>query len=153
MCCGQGTLCFEIVKAMPTTAVAFAVLFVSIAQFRLAKAKLKEDLFDRRHAIFQKLWGILSQTAQKGARESAQPGLFTPFNNIAPEAKFLFGAEIEKYISDAATKWVTLKALEGEALGPGNAERIAALMTWFFDEASVGVKKLFDPYLSFEKWK
>src|ERR1017187_8988162 len=143
MCCGQGTLCFEIVKNLPTTAVALAVFFVSYAQYTVAQGKLKHDLFERRHAIFQKLWEILSQTALHGAREGGPTGLATPFNNFAPEAKFLFGKKIERYISDAATKWANLKALEAESLRTGNAEKIATLQEWFHKEADKDVKKLF----------
>jgi hypothetical protein len=153
MCCEQGTLCFEILKTLPTTLVAVAVFFVARAQYKVTKANLKQDLFDRRFAIFQKLWEILSTTALKGAEHLKPPGVATPFNNFAPEAKFLFGGEVEMYIFKAADDWSTLRALEAESLRPGNAEKIADLSMWFHAEADKGVKKLFDPYLSFEKWK
>ena len=47
----QGTTCFEILKIIPTAAIALIVAAITLQQWRVAKAKLKLDLFDRRYKI------------------------------------------------------------------------------------------------------
>lgn len=43
----------EIVKTAPTVALATAAVIIAWQQYRLAKAKLNLDLFDRRFAVFK----------------------------------------------------------------------------------------------------
>ena len=114
-------------------------------------------MFDKRYLIFHKTWSILSETAASGA-SFRNYGLYTPFNNFLPEAAFLFGKDVERYLNDATTKWAELKALESERDGQGvnqqeNIARASDLKQWFFHEASAGAKELFGRYLNFERWK
>ena len=97
MTCEQGSLCFEWLKTVPTTIVAFAVAAIAIEQWRVAKAKLKLDLFDKRYAIFLDTWKIMSEVITKGPR-SQNYGLGNPFSNFIPQARFLFGKDIESYL-------------------------------------------------------
>jgi len=71
---------------------------------------------------------------------------------------FLFGPEVETYLSDAAGKWARLRGLEsligeGEPRTPERAEELGGLRGWFANQADTGVKELFAPYLNFEKWR
>lgn len=161
VCCTLGTLCFELVKGMPAAFVALVIglIAASIAyrQYRVAHAKLKLDLFDKRYTIFLDTWTILSSVVSSGVQ--ATGGLTTPFNNLIPQAAFLFGSDIENYLTTAVRKWADLWALQVRTQGNGNvvqpqdiAER-AGLERWFIDEATQGAKARFGKYLNFEKWR
>jgi hypothetical protein len=95
--CIQGTICFEWMKGVPAAFVTFIIGCIAARiiynQFRVAQAKLKLDLFDKRYDVFHKTWLIMSGVVHKGTRD-AQYGLGTPFNNFLPQAKFLFGKDI-----------------------------------------------------------
>lgn len=154
----------EVVKALlpglPAAIVALVVAMVGwrIAQHQtaIAQAKLKLDLFEKRFPIFQQTWEIMSEVAREGTR-TKNWGLGTPFNNFAPQAAFLFGREIEAYLSEAATNWIDLNTIEAENEDPAararNAARRRELKQWFHNEASTGLKERFGRYLDFERWR
>lgn len=159
--CANGTVCFELVKGIPTAAVALVVGIVggliAYRQAVIAEAKLKHDLFERRYAIFLETWKIMSEVVVKGTREKNY-GLGNPFSNFIPQARFLFGKDVETYLLDAVKKWADLNAIEGEignveARTPDLAQRRYDLSGWFHEQADSGVKGLFGPYLNFEKWR
>jgi hypothetical protein len=159
--CINGSVCFELIKGIPTAAVALVVGIVggliAYRQAIIAKAKLKYDLFEKRYAIFLETWKILSEVVMKGTRETNY-GLGNPFSNFIPQARFLFGRDVEAYLFQAVRKWADLNAIEGE-LGnagpraPGLAQRRYELSGWFHEQADSGAKALFGPYLNFEKWR
>ena len=160
-CCAQGSICFELVKGLPTFFVTLIIGIIAAGiayrQYAVAKAKLKLDLFERRYAIFHQTWEILSEVAKNGAREKNY-GFGTPFNNFLPEAAFLFGKPIERYLKEAASRWAGLRAVEAETDGAGidraaNIAKASELQNWFFEQASTGAKAQFGPYLDFENWK
>ena len=129
--------------------------FIARHQAAVAAAKLKLDLFEKRYPIFLETWQIMSEVVFKGTRVRNY-GLGNPFSNFIPQAGFLFGKQVEEYLSGAATKWIRLRALEsqiGSAQAPAIVEEKANLMDWFDSQAKGGVKQLFSPYLDFEKWK
>lgn len=152
---------FELVKGLPA---AFVTLIIGLIaggiafrQYAVAKAKLKLDLFEKRYAIFHQTWAILSEAATKDTREKNY-GFATPFNNFLPEAAFLFGKPIERYLDEASRKWIELRALEAERDGAGieraaNIAKESVLKGWFFEQASRGAKTQFGRYLDFENWK
>jgi hypothetical protein len=152
----------DLVKGLPAAFVALIIgaIAASIAyrQYRVAAAKLKLDLFDKRFAVFHKTWAILSETVISGTRGRGY-GMSTPFNNFLPEAAFLFGKDVEKYLDEAATKWAELRGLEGAESRAEGAKlesittRQTELNLWFHKEASEGAKRLFGRYLNFERWK
>jgi hypothetical protein len=69
MYCVQGTTCFEFFKLAPTALIALIVAGITFGQWRVARAKLKLDLFDRRYKIFHQTWAALSGTVMRGTRE------------------------------------------------------------------------------------
>jgi hypothetical protein len=103
-------------KGLPAAFVALVIgciaARITYNQFRVAEAKLKLDLFERRYNIFHETWKTLSEVVGKGTREKNY-GFGTPFNNYIPEAKFLFGADIETYLNTLASKWAKLHGIEG----------------------------------------
>jgi hypothetical protein len=148
----------DILKGLPAGVVALIVAAISWRQYLVAKAKLKLDLFERRYAIFQQTWEILSEVVSHGTREKAY-GLATPFNNFLPQARFLLGKKIAAYLDIASSNWAELHGLEGERTDIAGADlqnniaRTTELKGWFFKEASEGCKQQFDEYLDFERWK
>jgi len=142
--------------ALVTLTIGIVGGLIAHRQATVAEAKLKLDLFERRYPIFQETWEIMSEVAMKGTREKNY-GLGNPFSNFMPRARFLFGAEVEAYLSTAVKKWADLHAFETEREDPAaaaqNAEQVRQLKEWFFEQASSGLKNLFAPYLDFEKWR
>ncbi len=159
--CLSGSICFELIKGLPAAVVTFGIgliaAYVAWRQYELASAKLKLDLFERRYAIFHQVWVIFSETVLDGAAKRNH-GFATPFNNLLPEAAFLFGKEIEGYLNEAARKWTELQAAEVEsnelrASSHQWIEKKRELLNWFEEQASRGVKQQFGRYLNFERWK
>ena len=158
MCCGP--VCVGLVQGVPAALVALTVgivgWLIARRQAAIAQAKLKLDLFEKRYPIFQQTWEIMSAVAQNGTR-GHNYGLGNPFSNYKPRAGFLFGEEVEAYLSAAVDKWVDLSTLEAEGEDPAaaalNAARVRELKNWFYKQASTGLKELFGPYLDFEKWR
>jgi hypothetical protein len=165
MSCYQGSICFEMMKGVPAgAATLLAGIIVSIIawrQFKVAQAKLKLDLFERRYKIFEQVWTIASTTVRYGARYPGfgNVGLATPFNNFRPEAAFLFGKRMEAYIDELAHNWSELHGLEGEKDRPDDPNRLkniarqSELEEYFFAQANMGVRLWFAPFLNFERWK
>jgi hypothetical protein len=161
-CCVPGSNCFEWIKVLSPTVVAlvFGVIAARITwnQYQVAHAKLKLDLFERRYAIFMKVWGITSNIVHYGPALGRPDGLGiigTPFNDIKPEAAFLFGKKIDTYIAELATKWAQYRAheeLSGEEASK-NVENGIVLKNYFFEQANVGVKGQFASFLNFANWK
>jgi hypothetical protein len=158
MCCGP--ICIALVQGIPaalvTLTVGIAGWVIARRQVAVAQAKLKLDLFEKRLPIFQQTWEVMSEVVREGTRKKNY-GLGNPFSNFMPQARFLFGREVEAYLSDAVKKWADLYAFEAEAVDATarvqNAAKVADLKRWFFEQASTGVKQLFGPYLDFEKWR
>lgn len=150
-------LVLELVKGAPTALIALLAVCIAYHQYRVSRAKLKLDLFEKRYAIFLETWKILSKTATSGTRTELY-GLGNPFSNFLPQAAFLFGKDIEDYLINAIHRWTELWGLEGESGGLGvdpvqNAQKISEIKNWFFEEASNGAKIRFGTYLDFEVWK
>jgi hypothetical protein len=158
VCCGP--VCIALVQGIPTALVALTVgivgSYIAYRQASVAKAKLKLDLFEKRYPIFQQTWEIMSETALRGTRVRHY-GFGNPFSNFMPQARFLFGKNVEAYLSNAVNRWAELHGYEGEredALAAAqHAARVAELKGWFHQQASTGLRELFDPYLDFEKWR
>lgn len=154
--CSAGTVCFELIKGIPAAVVALLVgvlaSWIGYQQYRVGRAKLNLDLFDKRYLVFQKTWEFLS---------SPPPGMFGsgPFDNLIPQASFLFGPEVAEYMRTAsrhATELATIGARargRGDVIAPEDIPRDTELHNWFFQEASVGVKSIFGRYLDFAEWR
>ena len=111
MCCVSGSICFELIKGVPTALVAVVIggigAMIAYRQVVIAQAKLKLDLFDKRYAIFLETWKILSEVVRTGTR-GTNYGLGNPFSNFIPQARFLFGRDIEAYLNETVSKWSEL---------------------------------------------
>jgi hypothetical protein len=160
--CISGSICFELIKGIPVAFVALIIGLIAAGiawrQFRVAKTKLRLDMFDKRYPIYLETWKILSEVAREGTRVRSY-GLGNPFSNFIPQARFLYGKDVETYLSHAVEMWTELWGIEGETAdlqGPArlnNIERRRELRNWFFEQASSGAKELFGRYLDFENWE
>ena len=156
MNCVQGSICFEWLKGIPTTLVALVVAAIAVEQWRVAKAKLKLDLFDKRYAIFLETWRIMSEVVTAGTK-TQNYGLGNPFSNFIPQARFLFGKDIETYLRTAVKNWADLKAADTMVghIRENALENTAtrnSLIDWFMTQADHGLKDRFGRYLNFERW-
>ena len=155
-----GPICIAIIQGIPAGLVTLTIGIVAGVmahrQAAVAEGKLKLDLFEQRFPIFQETWEIMSLVVMKGTREKNY-GLSHPFANFTPRARFLFGEDVGDYLSKAASNWIELNGYEGECddavSRAQHAARVAELKRWFHEQASTGVKDVFAPYLSFEKWR
>jgi hypothetical protein len=165
MTCGPA--CIALIQGIPTGLATITVGLLAWTMARrqadiahrqaaIAEGKFKLDLFERRYPIFEETWKIMSETVMRGTREK-NFGLSHPFANFTPSARFLFGPDVGDYLSKATSNWIELNGYEGEredaAARAQNAARVAELKHWFHAQASSGVKDVFAPYLSFEKWR
>jgi hypothetical protein len=123
---------------------------VAKAQKEIAQAKLRADLFDRRYEVFLDVWQALSSVSVNDS-VTAHGGFGTPFNKLRGKSLFLFGHDIDNYISEAHSKWVKLGGLiRGD--DPKTAFDRAEIEGWFYEQANGAARARFEPYLSFKNW-
>jgi hypothetical protein len=156
--CRAEPLCFELAKGVPAALVALIIGLVAAGiawrQYQVARAKFKLDLFEKRYDIFFKTWGHLSSMINNGLG----PTPLSDFDNEGPKAAFLFGSDIEAYMKEVSSNriklWTVAQATtaNGGVLPPKHIAEHTALLEWFFQEGSEGVKKKFAPYLDFSNW-
>ena len=155
MYCCAGTICFELMKGIPTAIAALFVgllaAYVAYQNYKVGRAKLNLDLFEKRYGIFEKTWAFLS---------SPPAGLFdSSLDNLIPQASFLFGHEVAEYMRKASRNASELANIDiraqarGNVIAPEDIPRITELQTWFISEATVGVKEVFGHYLDFSAWR
>lgn len=162
--CGKDTLCFQMVQGIPSAMVALTVgivgAYIAWRQYATARAKLKLDLFTLRYELFMAVWTHLSHIKQIGAevKEShrSQYEAYKNFRNNLPQAGFLFGKDIERYLEEIDKNqfdlWGLELKLEKGGLDQAEAAQREALKTWFDQEARTAKNK-FKPYLDLRNWK
>src|SRR6266403_2719482 len=163
MDCVQGSICFEMMKGVPagivTLVIGAVAGLITYRQYRVTRAQLKLDLFDKRYAIFNKAWLAMSNAATLTATlrltvPQDDDDLITPFNLLLPEAVFLFGREIEDYLNELSKQFTHLHRVakyhpisaEDEAQ---HAARMQASQTYFIDQVKQGARAKFGVYLGF----
>jgi hypothetical protein len=155
ICCVPGTICFEMMKGGPAAFVALIIGLIAagiaLNQYRVTRAKLNLDLFEKREPIFHKTWGVLS-TAQN-TKSRPYGGSDPEFTNLLPQAKFLFGPEIKAYMELINANMIELWMLDQNAIHQvADNNKRYELSMWFSHEATVGVKEKFGKYLDFGQW-
>ena len=155
----QPSILLELVKGLPAAFVALVIgaiaTWIAYNQYKVARAKLNLDLFDKRHHIFQKTWECLSQIYGENSKKRLQD-----FTNLIPEASFIFGKDIGNYMKEISNKIIEFNILNTKIqnasnghLGENDINRNAELATWLLNEASTGSRKMFSEYLDFSNWK
>ena len=107
---------WEIVAALGTIGsflAAGAALWISnrVAreQKRLTEHQLKQDLFDRRFAVYRTVDGFLCAVA--GADGVPRHQDMRPFFKAQDEADFLFGLDVKDFLNEVKTKTFRLRTL------------------------------------------
>ena len=125
---------------------------------RIAQAKLKLDLFDKRYRLYELLRVFLSDGMEPDD-EKRLVELRSNFSQCVPQAYFLFGKEIGAYFNDVceAAEKHRLRTFELRNLkDPAARQRISEphreLSEWLQEQRS-GLVERFGPYLDFENWR
>jgi hypothetical protein len=154
----------EAFRVLPTALVALLVGFfglkvqsaqnnISQAQHRVSEERLNLDLFERRLKIFHATWAA----ASGGLSYTPASTVPVEFTNLYPEASFLFGPEVEEYMKEV-TQHLNQASLYLMHFGHGPVrqdlvEKHLENQQWLINAATVGVRRVFAPYLDFSAWR
>lgn len=151
----------ELVKGLPaafvTLVIGLIAAGIAFRQYRIARAKFKLDLFDKRHVVFLETWAFISLMLDP--KRFIEVEEVMAFRREAANARFLFGSDIKHFV-DVVEK----KSLErGDAIvavrkAATEAERneAARLVEETSDWATREVKLIhdrFSSYLDFSNWR
>src|SRR5262249_16004541 len=138
-----------------TLVVGLGVVYVAFQQYRLAREKLKLELFEKRFAVFAAARAFLSFILVEA---KAPIGKLFEYRGSVAEASFLFGEEITGYLDEIdkkALRFHTTNQIMGQRpVVPNHAQIIeenSALLAWLVDQLPQ-LKVRFAPYLKFKTW-
>ncbi len=149
----------DLLKDLPIAIISLIIgsMFIWIAyrHTEATKAKLKFDLFEKRHFVFMATWTYLSDLARKTPVTTTD--IFNFSTNTA-SAKFLFGNDIVQFLEEAKLKGIQLGTAEHTMSWPqsekahidASADR-HAVVSWVENELT-RVKDRFKPYLDLSRW-
>lgn len=139
--------------------VSIGACVVAAEQWRVARAKFRLDLFERRYALFELVWGFLSANVRD---DEDLPAQRLNLQNHLPQIFFLFGDEMGNHVDkEVLPRAIQMEMHRRTANHPGaiNPEAVQAaamaitgLYAWFSTEAS-SARDRFKPFLGFEEWK
>ena len=137
-----------------TLIVGSAVAIIAWQQWRVARDKLRLDLFDRRYKVFEATRKFLTMTVKKARFDDAQ--LFEFCAGIA-DAEFLFGNDVVDYLAQIRKRALEARAhheeLQSLPVGDERSRRVQAKtdqILWSGDQLDLMIKT-FSPYLNFSK--
>lgn len=147
------------VIAAVAAAISLGAIVVASEQWRVARAKFRLDLFDKRYVLYEQLWSFMSGHVRD---EPALNKLRIELQNNIPKFYFLFGREIGRYVEEEVMQrsitfgfhQATLARAEiatpaaYEAAAKGSTE----VYQWFYSEGTA-LRSRFAPFLAFEEWK
>ena len=152
------TLSFEFARGLPvfvaTLVIGGLAALIAWRQWKVAQAKLKLDLFEKRYAIFLSAWDKLTRVVESDI-SFQRPG---ELDNLRPQAQFLFGDEIFTYMvmiseNEFQVSVITAKSrASGNIMPPDDSAKYLELMSLFRHEASEGCRIKFGRYLDFSSW-
>lgn len=170
----HGTISFLMIKVLPTLftlVTALAASWISLQQWRISKAKLKLDLFDKRYEIFLLIWNSLSIANKNFDNDFKYNNLNIEnskikrlqmenvgINNILPKIEFIFGKEIFNYTKEIYKKLGDFDSINFKIshLDSDSEERnllnkkFLDLTSWFENEARDGCRSKFGKYMNFD---
>lgn len=101
----------DILQALATPAIAFAGICIAWAQWRINKAHLKHELFEKRYAIYRGATDYLSSIMRHGkALEDEQ----FKFRQSIQGSKFIFDSDVCGILDDIWSKSVDLECIQFE---------------------------------------
>jgi hypothetical protein len=170
----QGIWTSELAKGLPAAFVALAIGLVAAViawrQARIAEAKLKLDLFEKRLKVFDAVWALLAASHVKPGEPDQTVAAFYA---QLPNAGFLFDDSVRTYVERIRGKLQELQHAaeslrvhhESRPAYPMSDEMVvfnrehASLMdamhqlqAWFLEQAEP-CRAMFATHLSFGKWR
>lgn len=146
----------DILKALAAPIVAYAALRVSRQQVRINESKLRLDMYDRRVKVYGAVKNLLGAFMTDGRLSTSD---LMRFREQIVEADFLFGEEVQAYLTDMDLR-VRRLIIEEEkyrrgtwkssGIDPQDAyAKVDELHDWLFDQPTAA-KLVFKPALSME---
>lgn len=77
----------------PTSIIALAIVILTFMQWKTSHKQRKQDLFDKRYALYEQIFGLFYQKQMKNKKIEIDDVL--PYAN---EATFLFDDEVSKHV-------------------------------------------------------
>jgi hypothetical protein len=137
-------LFLKIVSTIATLFIGVAASALAFQQFRISKAKLKFDLYEKRLALFKIVGEYVSDLAIGDNYEPLKSqGNALKFHYETIECRFLFGKDVEAHIEDIYKNAVRLARVRLNLLTPRLTEEdkqsldreVVALRGWFLDQS------------------
>jgi hypothetical protein len=137
-------LVLRMVSAASALTIGLAASILAYQQFKISKAKLKFELYEKRYALFLRLREYVSDLAIGDNNEPlVSQGNAGTFHRETIEREFLFDDDVKLYFIEVYVKANELASLrlkferantldERDALN----EEIAALRVWFFHQSN-----------------
>lgn len=136
-------LALKIITALATLTIGIAASILAYQQYKISKAKLRFDLYDKRLTLFNRLRDYASEvamTSKDGLEILDDAG---KFYRDTIECQFLFDEDISGYFKEVYEKGKQLSeaklGLERPNLTQEEREafkhQVVELKTWFFDQS------------------
>lgn len=145
-------LVVQVLSAFLTPMLAGFGLWIALQQYRLARDKVRLDLFEKRHRVFKSIVELCAQVVQDGTSKHID---VTRYLRDTADAEFLFGKEVRDFIDEIYRRAVEL-SYHAEEVAEGHAPDHSAAVKkkwdgvrWFEKQLTVARQK-FHPYLGFE---
>ena len=137
-----------------TLIVGLGVIFIAWQQWKIAHAKLRLDLFDRRYKVFEATRGFLGGILSSATFSDSQ--LFKFYADTA-DAEFLFDSDIVDYLTQIAKRAIDMQSHQKryQPLPPGDerSRHVQAehdQLLWLGEQLTTkAITKAFKPYLGF----
>ncbi len=126
--------------------------WITLRQMRLAEAKLKHDLFDRRFAVFEAAANFIATILREG---NVQNNDILSYSRKIVDAEFLLDDSVSAYLNSLRERASKLHvyAIESEDSSPTQQASINKKYEElrFFAAQFVELRKQFRPFLKFER--
>jgi hypothetical protein len=144
-----------IVSSLPVFATFFlsvAVVLIAWLQWRVARNKLRLDLFDRRYKVYEATRKFLGLILRNGAFTDLE---LTEFELATSDAKFLFGDDVVQWLEEIRKRALHLRTTQKLLSRPRDDHEVAKRaqaehddLLWLTDEIAT-MKSVFTRYLGF----
>ncbi len=152
-----GSLSFEFAKGLPAAFVALVIgviaAWIALQQWRIARAKLNLDLFERRLRVYRATDKYLLESLSGGPQ-----GFFDTIEGL-DDASFLFGSEVIAYLREVLDMRNELRTIDTRARANNGMVQLQEigrhqqLSQWLTDQRNGPCRVVFAKYLDFGKWR
>jgi hypothetical protein len=141
---GANSILSDLTKGIPTAlatlVIGIVAASIALRQYRVAHAKFKLDLFEKRYAVYQATVHMLSSFATGSPYGQVTSGMPAKFRAETSAATFLFDADIAAFIDRVAN--------EADVAADGiNGDHV-----WASNELKT-IADRFRPYMEMKEWR